>query len=208
MDIVANSLKTFPVGTAQDFLGLLTAASESGPGAASPTKIEQFVATHPSVPKAGASVQTPTSFAKETYNGVNAFVFVAANGTRQPFRYRIEPDGGAEHLDKDQAAAKAPDFLVKELPERMGKGPVVFHLKAQLAEPGDPLNDATMAWPDGRRVVDLGTISLDRTVADSAAAEKSLLFLPLNLVDGVEPSDDPLIQLRNDAYAVSFGRRS
>jgi catalase len=35
-----------------------------------------------------------------------------------------------------------------------------------------------------------------------------LLFLPSNLTDGIEVSDDPLIDARNQAYAVSFGRRS
>ena len=43
---------------------------------------------------------------------------------------------------------------------------------------------------------------------DSAAQEKELLFLPTNLIDGIEPSDDPLIQTRTDAYAVSFSRRT
>jgi len=33
------------------------------------------------------------------------------------------------------------------------------------------------------------------------------LFLPTALIDGIEASDDPLIQLRGAAYAVSFSRR-
>ena len=48
----------------------------------------------------------------------------------------------------------------------------------------------------------------ERTVADSAAAQKKLLFLPGRLTDGIEPSDDPLIAARDAAYAVSFGRRN
>ena len=45
-------------------------------------------------------------------------------------------------------------------------------------------------------------------MADSEAASRELLFLPTNLADGIEPSDDPLIDARVEAYAVSFGRRS
>jgi catalase len=35
-----------------------------------------------------------------------------------------------------------------------------------------------------------------------------LLFLPGQLIDGIEPSDDPLIDARTSAYAVSFSRRN
>ena len=55
---------------------------------------------------------------------------------------------------------------------------------------------------------DLGVITIDKAVADSAAAEKPLLFLPGQLADGIEPSDDPLIDVRNGAYAESFSRRN
>jgi catalase len=43
---------------------------------------------------------------------------------------------------------------------------------------------------------------------DSLAAEKKLLYLPNNLTDGIEVSDDPLIDARDQAYAVSYGRRA
>ena len=43
---------------------------------------------------------------------------------------------------------------------------------------------------------------------DSLEAQKKLLFLPGQLTDGIEPSDDPLIGLRDGAYAVSFSRRN
>ena len=43
---------------------------------------------------------------------------------------------------------------------------------------------------------------------DSAAASRELLFMPTNLIDGIEASDDPLIDARTAAYAVSFDRRS
>ena len=49
---------------------------------------------------------------------------------------------------------------------------------------------------------------MTKVAADSAAQAKELLFLPTNLTDGIEPSDDPLIDARVQAYAVSFGRRS
>jgi catalase len=207
-DVVTNSLKFFPVATGEEFRDLFAAIAESGPGSAKPTKLEQFIGAHPAVLAATATATTPTSFARETYYGVDAFVFVNAAGARQPFRWKILPAAGAEHLAAADAAKQAPDFLVQELPARLAKGPVVFSLSAQLAAAGDPTNDATKPWPDDRKVVELGTLTLTKAAADNAAAQKALLFLPTNLLDGIEPSDDPLIDTRTQAYAVSFGRRS
>jgi catalase len=63
-------------------------------------------------------------------------------------------------------------------------------------------------WLDSREVIDLGTLTLDKVVPDSDAAQQKLLFLPGRLTVGIEPSDDPLIAARDGAYAVSFGRRT
>ena len=160
------------------------------------------------MPKAFGSVATPSSFARETYNGVDAFIFVDAAGKRQPFRFKIVPAAGTEHLSPADAAKQPPDFLVDELPQRLAKGPVVFQLKAQLAEPGDQTKDPSQPWPEDRRVVDLGTLTLTKAAADNAAAQKSLRYLPNRLTPGIEVSDDPLIDARVRAYLISFGRRA
>ncbi len=206
-DMVTNSLHFFPVATGEDFLAMLTAVSQSPKDAPHPTPLEQFVSTHPSVPAALGSTHTPDSFADEEYYGINAFVLVNKDGARQTVRYQIVPEKTV-YLDPAAAAAKAPDFLVDELPDRLKKGPVVFHLKAQLAAPEDQTKDGSKPWPDDRKVVDLGVLTIDKAVPDSLDAQKALLFLPTSLTDGIEESDDPLIDTRAAAYAVSFGRRS
>jgi catalase len=206
-DIVINALRFFPVATATDFRDLLLAVAESPPDAPKPTKIEQFVAAHPSVAAANATVKTPASFADEDYYGVNAFVFVNKANQKQAFRYHLVPEHSV-HLDPGEAAKKSPDFLMDEMQERLKKGPVTFHLKAQLAAPGDPTNDATKAWPDDRKTVDLGAVTFTKAAENSLEAQKPLLFLPGQLTDGLEQSDDPLIDTRNGAYAVSFSRRN
>src|SRR3954452_23995764 len=177
-DVVTNSLPFFPVATGEDFLALLEALSVSGPDAPRPTKAEEFIAAHPTVGKALGAIHTPTSFARETYNGVDAFIFVNAAGDRQPFRFRIVPAAGTEHLSPEEVAKQPPDFLVDELPQRLAKGPVVFHLLAQLANPGDQTKDPTQPWPEDRKVVDMGTITLSHALADNAQAQAELRYLP------------------------------
>jgi catalase len=112
------------------------------------------------------------------------------------------------HLNKDEIAKRSADYLMDELPKRLGSGPVTFHIKAQLAAPGDQTKDPTQPWLDDRKVVDLGTLTITTTVTDSDALQKKLLFLPGRLTDGIEPSDDPLIPARDGSYKVSFERRS
>jgi catalase len=208
MDVVVNALKFFPVATGEEFRDLLRAAAESGPDAAHPTALERFAATHPAAATAGKTAQTPSSFARQTYNGVNAFILVDKDGKRQPFRFRFVPTSGEEILTPEEAAKRGPNYLMEEIGPRLAKEPASFRVLAQLAEPGDPTNDATKPWPDARKTVDLGTLTVTKAVPDSASAEKALLFMPNALTDGIEVSDDPLIDARVQAYAVSFGRRS
>lgn len=208
VDVVTNSLAFFPVATGEDFRDLLQALSVSSPGAAKPTAADKFIAAHPSVPKAFGSVSTPVSFAQETYNGVDAFIFVNAAGKRQAFRFKIVPAAGTKHLTPAEAAKQPPDFLMDELPVRLAKGTVVFHLLAQLARPGDPTNDATQPWPADRTLVDMGTITLAKAASDNVAAQKAFHVLPNALTPGIEMSDDPLIDARVRAYVISFGRRA
>jgi len=206
-DMVTNSLKFFPVGTGEDFRDLLRAIIASPPDAPKPTKLEQFFASHPNAPKAFGSAATPDSYADEEYHGINAFVLVGKSGQRQAVRYLLVPEK-LVHLAPEEAAKQSPDFLTDELTKRIERKPVVFHLKAQLAEPGDQTRDASQPWPDDRKVVELGVLTLNRVVADSLEAEKKLLFMPTALTDGIELSDDPLPVVRAAAYGVSFARRS
>jgi catalase len=101
-DIVSISTNGFPAATPEDFLGLLNAVAASGPDAAKPSPVEQFLGSHPA---ALAFVQmpkpAPVSFATESFFGVNAFKFTNAKGETQYGRYRITPVKGTEFLSKE-----------------------------------------------------------------------------------------------------------
>jgi catalase len=206
-DMVINSLKFFLVATGEEFRDLFLAIAASPPGAPKPTKLDEFAAAHPSVGAASATVATPDSYADEEYYGVDAFIFVNKSGKRQAVRYQAVPNR-VVHISPADAAKRAPDFLSTELKQRLKRGPVTFHLKVQVAGSGDPTRDPTKAWPDTRGIIDLGVITITRLAQDSSEAQKKLLFLPTALTDGIEASDDPLIELRGAAYPVSFARRN
>jgi catalase len=137
------------------------------------------------MPRALATVQTPDSFADEEYYGVNAFILVNDKGERHAVRYLLAPEK-LVHLAPAEAAKQAPDFLIDELPARIERGAVTFHLKAQLASPGDSTKDASTPWPNSDEVVELGVLTIDKAARDSLEAQKKLLFLPGQLTDGIE----------------------
>src|SRR3546814_10274774 len=117
----------------------------------------------PPDPAASATIATPTSFAADEYHGINAFLLVNEADERQAVRYQMAPER-VVHLDAAEAAKRPPDFLMDELPVRLQRGPVTFHLKAQLAAAGDPTNDATKPWPEDRKVVELGVLTDRKSV--------------------------------------------
>jgi catalase len=77
----------------------------------------------------------------------------------------------------------------------------------QIAAPDDVTDDATVHWPESREQVELGTIELTGLVADNLVEQKKIIFDPIPRVEGIEPSADPLLDLRAAVYLISGRRR-
>ena len=207
-DIVSISTNGFPAATPEDFLGLLNAVAASGADAPKPAPIETFLGTHPAA-KAFVTMPKlpPVSFATQGFYGVNAFKFTNAKGETQYGRYRIMPVKGQQFLSTEAAKKTTPNYLFEDLPKRLAKKPVQYKLSVQLADKADNVNDATALWPESRKQVLLGTLTLKAVDKDGVKFEKATMFNPLTLVDGIEASEDPILLARPAAYAVSYGRR-
>jgi catalase len=207
-DLIGHSHDGFPVHTGEEFLQFVRALAASGPAALKPTPIEKFLAANPAAMRfAVAPKPIPTSFAREAFFGVSSIKFTNREGTSRFGRYRIRPDAGPEYLSADEAANKTPDFLFDEFATRIAKAPVKFHISVQLAEAGDEVADATIVWPASRPEVKLGTITLTERVNDLEPEMRKIIYDPIPRVDGLDPSDDPLWQLRADIYLMSGRRR-
>lgn len=206
-DIVAHSFNGFPSATPDDFRDLLIALGQSGPNAAKPTPLDTYLGSHP-IAKAflTAPKPAPVSYGTLPYFGVNTFKFINTKGKVAFGRYQFVPVAGDQRLTKEQAAKAAPDYLAEEIRQRVQNRPVKFKLLLQIAGKGDKIDDPSIAWPNSRRKVELGTIEITKAVSDSAAAEKALLFQPTALTAGIEV-EDPMINARAAAYSVSFARR-
>jgi catalase len=207
-DIVAHSTNGFPTHTGDEFLEFLRALASSDPANLKGSPLEAFLGSHPA---ALAFVQAPkpnpSSFARESYFGVAAMRFTNQQGKSRYGRYRILPAAGNDHLDDAAAKAKSPNYLFDELSQRVAAGPISFRIVVQIAEDGDTVDNATIHWPETRPLQDFGTLALTSIVPDNAAEQKQIIFDPIPRLDGIEPSDDPLLELRAAIYLISGRRR-
>lgn len=207
-DIIGHSADGFPTRTGEEFLEFLRAVAATAPSMPSPTPVEQFLGGHPA---ALAFVQkpkpAPSSFAKEAYFGVTAMHFTNAAGTACYGRYRIVPEAGVEHLDEAATKSKGANYLFDEIAERIAAGPVSYQILVQVAAEGDVVDDATIHWPEDKPLVPFGRIVLTGVVADQEAEQKRIIFDPIPRVDGIDPSADPLLELRAAVYLMSGRRR-
>jgi len=208
-DIVAHSVPAFPTRTGAEFLEFLQAIAASGASTEKPSPVEKFLGGHPTalafvkIPK-----PTPVSFANEPYFGVSAFKFVGGEKETY-FRYLIKPDAGVKTLDAEGLKGKDANFLYEELAKRIKDGPVTFTLQARIAEEGDTVDDATVQWPESRKVVDLGKLTLDSVVEETKQGpeQKKIIYDPIPRVEGIEASADPLLEVRAAAYLLSGKER-
>ena len=129
------------------------------------------------------------------------------SGLRQVGRYRIVPDAGVKHLDEAAVAAKDVNYLFDELKARVVSGPIGFRVLVQLANPGEVVDDATIHWAANSKLVELGRVMLTDLVADDAHEQQRIIFDPIPRVDGIEASNDPLLELRAAIYLISGRRR-
>lgn len=206
-DVVSHSFDGFPVATATQFGEFLLAIATSGPEAEKPTALDRFLADHPAAADFLASqMPPPESFATTAYFGVNAFQFTSLSGESRFVRYRFLPEDGERYLDAEALATRGPDYLQREIATRVTRAPARFTWLAQIAEPGDPIEDPTQNWPRERAVIELGSISLASAIPPSGVADHALLFLPGSTPPGIAVAD-PMLTVRNAAYPISYAER-
>jgi catalase len=207
MDIVSHSFNGFPTKTAGEFGQLLRAIGSSGPDTPHPTPLEQFLESHP-VAKTFLTTQKPApeSYATVPYFGVNSFAFIKSGGARTNVRYRFTPQAGEHYLDPATIAARGPNYLSGEIAERVAKSPIAYDWFAQVAASGDAIDDPSIAWPESRELVKLGTITIDKFGDDQVKESRELLFVPGNIPPEIEIAD-PMLTVRTGAYPISFAER-
>jgi catalase len=204
------NLPVFTDSTPQGFYERLLASKPlPETGKPDPQKMAAFLDRHPETAAAMKIIkQSPPSagFADSTFHGLNAFWFTNGAGATVPVRWSVVPEdvGGAVV----PGSPRGKDFLFDDLIRTLAQRPLKWRLVLTVGEPGDPTNDATKPWPQSRRTIDAGTITITAVQTEEAGNGRDVNFDPLVLPDGITASDDPLPAARSAVYARSFTRRA
>jgi catalase len=204
-DIVASTAQLFPLRDPGAFAELVKVQEAQW-------KLPLFLIKHPEALRvlAGAvpTLRPPESYASIPYYATHAFKWIDREGTERYVRYTLEPEGAVRRLSPIAAKRRGAHYLQDDIRERVARGPVRFTLELQIAEPGDPTDDPTRAWPKSRRRVTAGMFEITGVETERETGGDILVFDPTRVTDGIELSGDPVLHFRRDAYAESVARRT
>ncbi|MCV7008241.1 catalase family peroxidase [Mycobacterium gordonae] len=207
-DVSTQTARLFVASQPDGFVELLKALR---PGPAKPARLARLLATRPgllrALPVLAAAGKTPASYATTEYHGLHAFRWVAADGSARFVRYHLIPAAGAQHLSTRDSRSKDPDFLTDELGIRLAGGPVHFDFRVQLAGPDDSTTDPSSPWRSTDTVC-IGTLEITGVDTERERGGDIVVFDPMRVTDGIEPSEDPVLHFRTLAYSASVKLRA
>jgi catalase len=205
------NLPVFPVSTPKAFYERLVASKpDPSTGKPDPAEMKAFLARHPETVQAMTVIKgqaVSSGFENSTFHSLNAFRFINPAGDSIPVRWLMTPIQPFEAAST-ASAPRDTKYLFDTLIAQIHRQPLRWHLMVIIGQPGDPTNDATSSWPEGREKVDVGTLTLDRVESEETSAATDINFDPLVLPAGIAPSDDPLLSARSAVYSQSFTRRA
>ena len=196
----------FAVSTPQAFYDLLLASASKEPEA-----MKKFAGAHPEIAAFDAwanSAPWTGSFAEERFNSLDSFIFVDNSGSEHAVRWSLLPATQSVSVSPADLTKRGPDFLEQEITERVRGGPQHWTMVVTVANPGDPTADPSRAWPEDRRTVEVGTLTVRRIEAEPDGPCRDINFDPTVLPTGMRTSDDPFPAARSAAYAKSYDRRT
>lgn len=207
-DVSTQTARLFVSSTPDGFVDLLKAMR---PGPTMPLRLGKYFLTHPrllgALPVVRDANRIPASYATAEYHGLHAFRWVAADGSSRFVRYHLRPVAGQDYLSASAAKHKDSDFLHHELNHRLTGGPVRFDYRVQIAGPNDSTVDPSAPWR-GSQVVTVGTFEVTGLETEREHGGDIVVFDPMRVTDGIEPSEDPVLRFRSVAYSASVKLRT
>jgi catalase len=211
-DLLAATLPCFFVRDPESFLAMnqLFRRHPGGKPYPRPARMVSFWRRHPEARRAlfaSATARPAPSFANCRFNAIHAFRWIDREGGSRYVRCSWLPVEGEARLSRSAARRVARDYLERDLRERLTGGrPLRFRLQLQLAPDGIDAQraaDPTRVWRDARMVGggELAVEALDQ-------GNEPIGFNPMRLCDGIEASEDRILQFRPSVYELSYRRRT
>lgn len=207
-DVSTQTARLFVSSTPDGFVDLLRAMRS---GWAAPIRMAGYLLTHPgligALPILRAANRIPAGYDTVEYHGLHAFGWVDADGGTRFVRYHLSPAAGEQFLSTSAGRAKTRDFLTEELNARLRSAPVRFEFRVQIAGPKDSTVDPSAPWASTEYVT-VGTLDITGPDTEREHGDDIVVFDPMRVTDGIEPSDDPVLRFRSRAYSASVKLRT
>ncbi|MEK5040349.1 catalase [Sporosarcina sp. FSL K6-3457] len=222
-DLVCNHIPVFLVRDAMRFPEAIQALLPSPVNnLLDPERFWRFIARAPEathfVVRLYSDAGTVKSFRHMPGYSVNTYVWRNGQDVRSYVKYHWIPEAGVQYIDSQEASrwnGENPDIAGQDLYDALAEGkPVVYGLYVQLMNPEDeatlsydPLDD-TKVWDERQYpLLPVGRLILNRNPDNYMEQVEKVAFSPSNLLDGVELSDDKMLQGRANIYWDSQRRR-
>lgn len=214
-DLTANSIPVFFIRNPSLFPEFLASQKrDSKTNLFNPDKFWSFFSKHSESLHAllfyFSERSLPKSFRHAHYYSCNALKFYNARG-EYFVKFHIKTLQGIQNLDLQEAeelAGKNPDFYGQDLIHSIEEGnfpkwKIYFQVMSQEKISKCSFNpfDATKVWPQKEFPLhELGILELNENPKDYFQEVEKVAFSPLNLVDGIALSPDPILQMRALVY--------
>ncbi len=114
----------------------------------------------------------PKSFRHAGFFSAHAFKLTARDGSVRHGKWEFQPDAGVLGISAEDFAGRADDFLSSDLRADVAKAPLRWRMVLVIGEDGDRLTDPTLLWPEKRRRIAVGTLTIDRVDARTGGADR------------------------------------
>jgi catalase len=177
-----------------------------------PARMYEFWANHPQSLHQMTILMSdrgiPRSWRHMNGYGSHTLGFWNAQGGRYWVKWHFKTDQGVRSLSNNEAASMPPYGAQQDLVEAIEHGEyptwtVKLQILTEDAAKNFPINpfDLTKVWPhELAPLQEIGKLTLDRNVGNYFAETEQAAFAPSNLVPGICPSPDKMLQARLLAY--------
>ena len=100
-----------------------------------------------------------------------------------------------------------PDFFLENMQANIAHGGVSWDMVVTLANPGDPIADPSQLWTGSHTEITVGRFTATAAMAEADGQCDGINFDPTVLSDGFSVSEDPMLEVRSQIYALGAGQR-
>jgi catalase len=150
--------------------------------------------------------------------GSHTFKMVNANGKAVYCKFHLKTNQGIKNLPGDKAhnlSADNPDYSIQDLYNSIAEGKFpswTMYIQVMTFEQAERFKwnpfDLTKIWPHSLHpLIPVGQLVLNRNPVNYFSEVEQLAFAPANMVPGIEPSPDKMLQGRLFSYIDTHRHR-